>query len=487
MAVIKSDDRISWEKDYAQRVNPELMTRLLHQAVPVLKWTQWRITKVGPGMCESTLPLAVETTNQHGTHQAALISLSADYTGGMALTTLLTGTPLTGIHRGTPDESASLWLVGMDVKYENPSTSHLRAVSRVDSKTARRIQTRYFSGRVVLATINVEFWSERGDRVAVAVMKYFAQATQRLLEHRQGGEPSTMTKLNLKTSAQIIAGLRAMADHSPATTVTTADGKQLRFDQAHDRAAAGTHGMLQAERLQKVLPQLAAMVGARTRHCDQFLKSFRGIEQLVLLGAGLDMRPLRCAGDLRGATVFELDLPVMLAERQHVVERLEAQLGGAMRAPERYQIATDFLQDDVGQRLRDHFAFSETATTLVIYEGCSMYFDEQLNRRLLSSIRQRLKHPASRLWMDCVTPAVINEGTSDPNIHEFVNQMELIGEKFVYGPEDPETFLRSCGFVCVGNTTAQEFLGSVDPTLGEYRFVIGSRDVLDLTDLPPEP
>ncbi|MCA9135223.1 MAG: SAM-dependent methyltransferase [Planctomycetales bacterium] len=480
MAVIKSDDRNSWEIDYAQRVNPELMTRLLHQAVPVLKWTNWRITRVGPGMCESTLPLAVETTNQHGTHQAALISLSADYTGGMALTTLLTGTPLTGIHRGSPDESASLWLVGMDVKYENPSTSHLRGVSRVDPKTAQRIRTRYFAGQVVLATISVEFWSESGERVAVAVMRYFAQATKRLLEHRVGGDLSPMTKLNLKTSARIIAGLRSMTDHSTSTTITTSDGKRLRLDQSHDKVAAGTHGLLQAQRLQKVLPQLAAMVGARTRHCDQFLKSIGGIEQLVLLGAGLDMRPLRCVDQLLGSTVFELDLPVMLAERQHVIDLLEAECGGALRAPERYQIAVDFLQDDVGQRLRDHFAFSDTAVTLVIYEGCSMYFDEDQNRRLLTSIRQRLKHPASRLWMDCVTPAVISEGTSDPNIHEFVNQMELIGEKFVYGPADPEAFLRSCGFVCASNVSAQEFLGSIDPTLGEYRFVVGGRDVVEL-------
>ena len=473
MAVIETDREISWEKDYADRINPELMNTLLYRAVPVLAWTGWKITRVGPGFCESVLPLAIETTNQHGTHQAALISLSADYTGGMALTTLLTGIPLTGLHRGRPDESASLWLVGMDVKYENPSTSHLRGVSRVDPKTVRRIQSRYFSGRVVLATINVEFWSEDGERVATAVMRYFAQATRRLLEHRSGGERSTMTKLNLKTSARIIAGLRAMS-------TPDSQGRQLRIDAPHDEVAAGTHGLLQAKRLQKVLPQLAAMVGARTRHCDEVLRSIPGIEQLVMLGAGLDMRPLRRAAELSGVTVFELDLPVMLAERQHVIERLEAQLGGVAAAPERHQIAADFLQDDVGELLQRHFAFSETALTLFVYEGCSMYFDEQQNQRLLKSIRRRMRHPDSVLWMDCVTPAVINEGTCDRNIHEFVDRMELIGERFVYGPADPEAFLRSCGLVGCSNDTAQDYLGSEDPTLGEYRFLTARQDVLDL-------
>lgn len=485
MNVIESDERVSWETDYAQRINPELMNQLLHQAVPVLKWTDWRITKVGYGFCETRLPLSIETTNQHGTHQAALISLSADYTGGMALTTLLTGTPLTGIHRGSPDKSASLWLVGMDVKYENPSTSHLRGVSRVDPKTAKRIQSRYFSGRVVLATIDVEFWSETNERVAVATMRYFAQATKRLLEHRPDGDQSPMTKLNLKTSARIIAGLRAMENQSnrgPAEShwVSRPDGTQLRIDKPHDQVAAGTHGMLQAQRLQKVLPQLATMVGARTRHCDELLRSIGGIEQVVMLGAGLDMRPIRHASVLKGATVFEIDLPVMLAERQHVIDRLEQRNGGAVDAPERHQIAVDFLRDDVGDLLQNHFAFSDTALTLVIYEGCSMYFDEDQNLRLLRSVRQRLKHPESRLWMDCVTPAVISGDTPDENIHEFVRRMELIGEQFVYGPADPEAFLHDCGFVCAESITARSYLGSDDPALGEYRFLTGRRDAVEL-------
>ena len=117
---------VSWEEDYRTRCNPELMTKLLRQAVPVLEATQWAITKVEHGVCESVLPLNHATTNQHGTHQAALISLSADYTGGMALTTLLRGVPLAGIHSCKAEDSASLWLISMDVKYLKPvSYTHL--------------------------------------------------------------------------------------------------------------------------------------------------------------------------------------------------------------------------------------------------------------------------------------------------------------------------------------------------------------------------
>ena len=481
MAVIESDKEITWEQDYRDRINPELVTNLAHQAVPVLKWTGWSIQKVGPGYCETRLPLCLETTNQHGTHQAALISLSADYTGGMALATLLTGTPLTGIHRGKPEESASLWLVGMEVRYELPSTSHLRGQCKVDPKTARRIQSRYFAGKVVLVSLEVQFWSEDGQRVAMANMKYLAQATQKLLEKREDGERSALSKLNLKTSARIIAGLRSMEMQTSSSRLAADANAWHRIDHAHDMLAAGTHGLLQARRLNKVLPQLGRLVNARTAHCDRFLEDFDGVEQIVLLGAGLDMRPARMAQRLRGVTVFEMDLPVMLSERASVIEKLTDQRSPrAVKFPERHPIAADFLHDDPGSLLRGHRAFSETAVTAVIYEGCSMYFDEAQNIATLSSVLRRIKNRESRLWMDCVSPEVVNGRTPDKNVHEFINQMELIGEKFIYGPADPKAFLRASGWILEQQITAGEYVNDKDPTLGEYRFVVGRRNAVDL-------
>ena len=94
----QSQSSISWAQDYNTRVNPTLMTRLLHEAIPVLQWTGWRVTEVEEGCCTTELPLNHATTNQHGTHQAALLSLSADYTGGLALATLLRGVPFAGVH-----------------------------------------------------------------------------------------------------------------------------------------------------------------------------------------------------------------------------------------------------------------------------------------------------------------------------------------------------------------------------------------------------
>ena len=90
---------VAWEEDYRKRMNPGLVTQLLHDSVPVLKTVDWRVEEVSDGGCHTVLPPRFSSINQHGTHQAALISLSADYTGGIALATLIRGVPVIGVHQ----------------------------------------------------------------------------------------------------------------------------------------------------------------------------------------------------------------------------------------------------------------------------------------------------------------------------------------------------------------------------------------------------
>ena len=67
------------------------------------------------------LPRSVESSNQHIAHQAAVILIAADYTGGVALGTLLHGAPLVGIHPQKTDYGASLWGAKADIKWIKPS------------------------------------------------------------------------------------------------------------------------------------------------------------------------------------------------------------------------------------------------------------------------------------------------------------------------------------------------------------------------------
>ena len=200
---------VTWEQHFDQLVNPDLMTTLLHDAIPVLQHVNWRVAEVGDGYCKTVLPLNQQSTNQHGTHQAALMSLSADYTGGLALATLLRGIPLAGVHKCRADESASLWLAQMNVKYKRPSAGHLDVVCEVTPEQAQRIRDRYDRGARVLAPLNVDFLSN-GQQVAVAEMKYFAQPTAQLEPGETSNSRSALMEHKLKASARMIAGLRTL-------------------------------------------------------------------------------------------------------------------------------------------------------------------------------------------------------------------------------------------------------------------------------------
>lgn len=440
-----------WTEDYQSRCNPDLMNRLLHKAVPVLAATKWEITNVEPGLCESILPLNHETTNQHGTHQAALISLSADYTGGMALTTLLRGVPLAGIHPCKAEESASLWLISMDVKYLKPSTGHLKGRCRVPADLAKKIVSRYSKGKRVLVTLPIEFEAD-GEKVAEAELKYFAQPTIKLMSGP--AETSTLLNAKAKASARMIAGVRARSHGDTSGTIY----KGPRVDCAHAKMAAGPHGMLLAENMSNALPQLPDMVMARTMHIDQTTKSIPGLKQVVMLGAGLDMRPFRNSFRDLSLKYFELDLPEMLGERERVCRQIEG-----WESVDRFPVAANFLTDDIGAKLTECKGFDPGQPTLFIYEGCSMYFDRRVNTKMISAAKSMMQHRDSRLWTDFVNQSAIDGTADEPHVAAFLKRMSDLGETFTFGVSKPDMLVKACDLQLESATTTSEMFSHVDP------------------------
>ncbi len=450
---------LSWEQDYEQRVNPELMTGLLRTAIPVLAHSNWYIDAVEEGYCRSVLPLNSPTTNQHGTHQAALISLSADYTGGLALATLLRGVPLAGVHRCREDNSASLWLASMNVKYRAPSSGHLTGVCRIDPKTAESVRSRYFSGNRILATLAVEFFSN-GELVAVAEMKYFAQPTSQLTPAPGNSNRSPLFSHKLKASARMIAGLRSRASTNPRLSVQC----------PHSAIGAGPHGELLAARLEHALPQLTDMVLARTQHIDETLTEIVDLRQVVMLGAGLDLRPMRHAGNMPDVTFFELDLPEMIAERKRIVEQLPETF-----AAQRVPLEVDFRCDDLTAILNADPRFQADLPTMFIYEGCSMYFTESQNQHLLKMATELMRHPQSCLWADFVTRDVVTGRTNDRSIAAFLAGMEELGEEFIFGLDNPDSWLKESGLGLVETTRCGDYLEENAMVYNTYSFSVAKR------------
>ncbi len=307
---------ISWEDDYAHRANPALFTELLTQAVPALRSAEWRLLATADGYAQSVLPLIEATTNHQGTHQAALMMLAADYTGGVALATLFHGFPVVGVHSPEPDWSADravMWLAKAEIKYTAPSTADVIVTCRVSTELIDQARLRFIQGEPVLLPLVVALESDEAT-VATATMTYFARRSSFLRPREKTDRPNGLFQHQLKASAQLVAGLRALNGSIAASPI----------NDPFSATVAGAHGRLLADLVTRVLPELSALVASRTRDADDTMLAAleSGVRQVVFIGVGLDCRPLRLLADCRNVTVFELDLPAMLQERERSLASL---------------------------------------------------------------------------------------------------------------------------------------------------------------------
>ncbi|HEX6229802.1 MAG TPA: SAM-dependent methyltransferase [Solirubrobacterales bacterium] len=103
-----------------------------------------------------------------------------------------------------------------------------------------------------------------------------------------------------------------------------------------------------------------------------------GLEQLILLGAGLDSRPYRLAEQLRGVRVIEVDHPESLESKR---ARLRRMLGAE---PDHVTyLGIDFTRDDLGPAL-DAAGHERSARTLFVWSGVAIYLPEDAVRDVLT-------------------------------------------------------------------------------------------------------
>jgi len=452
---------ISWDQDREFRMHPGTVTALLREQVPVLDFVKWTITSIEPGWTESVLPLNPQSTNQHFTHQAALFVLAGDYTGGTALASLLTGWPVVGVHPVCSPQSVSMWLLRVEVKYMRPSVADLTVSARIDPELHHRIQRRFISGQAVIESINIEF--RNGDLlVGEATLTYFARQSDRL---RSDGistsRVNSLYELKLTSSAELIAGVRACESGA-------------LFEDNYAAQMAGQHGMAIAKRFCERSPQLGGMVAARTWHLDAALSNYiaSGGRDIVIVGVGWDMRPFRLPLPA-GTRVYELDFPTTLAERGRRVSQL------GLAEPEgvtRIQIPIDVRTMPLAPALAEYL--DPDARTFVVWEGMSMYFQENEVRKILEGMQPVLRNPDSLLWVDLVDQRAVEHPEEFPeSVRNFMRGMQILGEPFTFGPASVTEFMRSAGMRSLEVVPSDVcLLGQKDPVYSIYKFCVASAE-----------
>jgi acyl-coenzyme A thioesterase PaaI-like protein len=263
----------------------------LHEAAPILGIIGWRVLDVQPGYCLSVLPLTPASTNHNCTHQAALISMATDFTGGVASTSFLRY-PVAGVHtlpppalhpEGAPDDLATGWAIELRTSYKRPSTDDLLVEARLTPEDMERIHDRFLARRPAVHAVACRCVSRfDGALVAEALNTYLVQQIRSLRPGTPQERRGTLFLHMAAASARLIAGIRArlkQAENDPAAPLHA--------------GIAGAHGVLLAERLAALLPELDDLVRARGQDLDAHLAvEAQKVRQVVFAGVGLDVRPL---------------------------------------------------------------------------------------------------------------------------------------------------------------------------------------------------
>lgn len=187
---------------------------------------------------------------------------------------------------------------------------------------------------------------------------------------------------------------------------------------------------------------IVGFVAARHRYIDDALcRAARRIGQVVLLGAGYDMRAYRFAHELRGRTVFEVDHPATSGRKARILARRRPELPAATVV----RVQVDFETQSFRREL-ERAGFDPARRTFFVWEGVAMYLSRAGVKATLEAIRA-MSAPGSELVMDCWylpdEPSLLASARRWSS-----NLLSLLGEPVTFSlhPEDAEPFLQRLGF-----------------------------------------
>jgi methyltransferase (TIGR00027 family) len=126
-------------------------------------------------------------------------------------------------------------------------------------------------------------------------------------------------------------------------------------------------------------PPLAHQAAARTTFYDAALaRHLETVDQLVILGAGLDTRAHRLPGDTP-VRCFELDTPTTQAAKRDLLART------GLDAPEVIYVPVDFRTENWLGKIVES-GFDPTRRSFFLWEAVTMYLDQEAVEDTLSAI-----------------------------------------------------------------------------------------------------
>jgi methyltransferase (TIGR00027 family) len=187
---------------------------------------------------------------------------------------------------------------------------------------------------------------------------------------------------------------------------------------------------------------IVGFVAARHRYIDEALRrASRRMQQVVLLGAGYDMRAYRFARELRRCTVFEVDHPATGGRKARILARRQKELPDVNVV----RVQVDFEKQSFRREL-EKAGFEPGRLTFFVWEGVSMYLSRAGVKATLATIRAMSaagSELAMDLWYLPDEPDLVSSARRWSS-----SLLSLLGEPVTFSlhPEDAEPFLQRLGF-----------------------------------------
>ena len=257
-----------------------------------------------------------------------------------------------------------------------------------------------------------------------------------------------MKKRQASITAQGIAFVRALESSKPA-------GERICEDPLARRLispAVYWFAKLFAGYAERKEPGVIGFLVARCRYIDDHLLSCleAGIEQLVILGAGLDSRAYRFEQLEGRVRVFEVDHPATQQAKRAKLARIFGTLPAHVTV-----VPIEFDAEALDKLVE--FGYSRQRKTLFIWEGVTHYLTAPAVDQTLDFVREH-SGPGSSIIFDYVHASALSAARKRAEIARMQRARRYTGEGLVFGIEEGqvEAFLRARGYTQIQNVTSKD-------------------------------
>ena len=229
-------------------------------------------------------------------------------------------------------------------------------------------------------------------------------------------------------------------------------------------------GLSSRETAESFVQQITDSVCMRSRLVEERLTKARtqGLEQLVILGAGLDSTAYRCTDQLDDLPVFEIDHPATQHWKKTRLTECNINIPDNLKF-----VSFDFENQTLTEALEVGGVCSD-AVTMFTWLGVQMYLTPATVQATLAVLGKF--PPGTQLIMDFAMPDATHpdEQLQDP-VGELNRVVSEMGEPFesTYTEQELDTCLKEAGFSDVSFYTVERILDS---------FLNGNRDICSVPD-----